>query len=37
MPVGDTFQKAYLEDRQRVDDGSICDPGEYSIGRPLRC
>ena len=31
IPVGDTFQKAYLEEWQRVDDGSICDPGENSI------
>ena len=32
IPIGDTFQKAYLEEWQRVDDGSICEPGEYSIG-----
>ena len=31
IPVGDTFQKAYLEEWQRVDDGSKCYPGEYSI------
>ena len=31
IPVGDTFQKAYLEEWQRVDDGFIRDPGENSI------
>ena len=31
IPVGDTFQKAYPEEWQLVDDGSICDPGEYSV------
>ena len=31
IPVGDTIQKAYLEEKQRVDDRSICDPGECSI------
>ena len=30
IPVGDTFQKAYLEEWQRVDDGSIRDPSENS-------
>ena len=28
IPTGDTFQKAYLEAWQRVDDGQKCDPGE---------
>ena len=28
IPVGDTFQEAYLEEWQRVDDGSMRDPGE---------
>ena len=28
--VGDTFLKAYFEERQSVDDGSIRDPGENS-------
>ena len=36
IPVGDTFQKAYLEEWQRVDDGSTCDPGEYST-RTVPC
>ena len=31
IPVGDTLQKAYLGEWQRVDDGSICDPREYSL------
>ena len=31
IPVGDTIQKAYLEEWQRVDDGSKSDPGEYSL------
>ena len=36
IPVVDTFQRAYLEEWQRADDGSICDPGEYSI-RAVAC
>ena len=31
IPVGNTFQKAYLEEWLRVDDGSRSDPGENSI------
>ena len=31
IPVGDTFQKAYLEEWLRVGDDSIGDPGENSI------
>ena len=30
IPVGDTFQKAYLEEWQHVDDGPTRDPGENS-------
>ena len=36
IPVGDTLQKAYLEEWQRVDDGSTCDLGEYST-RAVPC
>ena len=28
IPTGDTLRKAYLEECQRVGDGSKCDPGE---------
>ena len=31
IPVGDTFQKAYLEEWLRVDDDSTSDLGEHSI------
>ena len=31
IPVGDTFQKAFLEEWQLVDDGSVRDFGENSI------
>ena len=31
IPTGDTFQKAYLEEWQLVDDGSKRDPGEDNL------
>ena len=31
IPIGDTFQKAYLEEWQRVDDGQKRDSGEDNL------
>ena len=31
LPVGETFQKGYLEEWQPVDDGSKRDPGEDNL------
>ena len=31
IPIGDTFQKAYLEEWQLVDEGSKRDPGEDNL------
>ena len=37
IPIDDTFQKAYLEERQLADDGSQRDPVEDSAkDSPLR-
>ena len=37
IPVGDTFQKAYLEELQLVDDGSIRDPSVAILAQAISC